>query len=96
MCEMLIENSLSDRMCLPWLGSSSWLLSLKVRMLSILCLALETDRWPADALRILTQWGDQLWYLQKSVAFVFLNKLLTDTLLTGIDTFPGAFLICSC
>lgn len=96
MCEMLIENSLSDRMCLPWRGSSSWLLSLKVRMLSILCLALETDRWPADALRILTQWGDQLWYLQKSVAFVFLNKLLTDTLLTGIDTFLGAFLICSC
>lgn len=96
MCEMLIENSLSDRTCLHWRGSSSWLLSLKVRMLSILCLALKTDRWPADALRILTQWGDQLWYLQKSVAFGFLNKLLTDTLLTGIGTFPGAFLMCSC
>lgn len=96
MCEMLIENSPSDRMCLHWRGSSSWLLSLKVRMLSILCLALETDRWPADALRILTQWGDQLWYLQKSVAFGFLNKLRTDILLIGIDIFLGEFLICSC
>lgn len=68
---MLIENSPSDHMCLPWPGSSLLLLSLKVRMLLILCLVSAADGWAADALRILTQWGDQLWYLQKSVTFGF-------------------------
>lgn len=67
-------------MCLPWPGSSLWSRSLKVRMLLVLCLASATDGWPADALRILTQWGDQLWYLQKSVAFDSLNRLVIDTL----------------
>lgn len=40
-------------------------------MLLILCLVSAADGWAADALRILTQWGDQLWYLQKSVTFGF-------------------------
>lgn len=92
---MLTENSLSDHMCLPWPGSSLWSRSLKVRMLLVLCLASATDGWPADALRILTQWGDQLWYLQKSVAFDSLNRLVIDTLLTDIDTSLGAFPTCS-
>lgn len=48
-----------------------------------------------DSLRIITQWGDQLWYLQRC-AFMWqvylecIYQMLTDT-----DTFPGDSHICS-
>jgi ER-derived vesicles protein len=51
-----------------------------------------------DSLRIVTQWGDQLWYLQKYVSFnPFLETIPRISFLRIVDTgvFPEEFLIFS-
>jgi hypothetical protein len=50
-----------------------------------------------DALRIMTQWSDQLWYLQTSVIYSRsdIRELAEFVGMTDIDTSTGAFLIFS-
>ena len=46
-----------------------------------------------DALRIMTQWGDQIWYLQQCV--IYFQTSFSPNSLTDIVIFHGAFLTSS-
>jgi len=48
-----------------------------------------------DALRIVTQWSDQLWYLQTCVSR-FCSPSCPQSLSTATDTFTGVYPIFSC